>query len=79
MRRGKTNCLVHGLLFLCAVLIMGAMAALTRGVVSTEKERARMEAKADEQERIRLALWRLDRGRGATPSARLHLEGGREA
>ena len=60
MRRGKTNCLVHGLLFLCAVLIMGAMAALTRGVVSTEKERARMEAKADEQERIRLALWRID-------------------
>ncbi len=60
MRRGKSNCLIHGLLFLCAVLILGAMAALTRGVLSTERERARMEAKADEQERIRLALWRID-------------------
>lgn len=60
MRRGKTNCLAHALLALCAVLILGAMAALTRGVVDTERERARMEAKADEQERIRLALWRID-------------------
>jgi signal transduction histidine kinase len=60
MRRGKTNCLVHALLALCAVLILGAMGALTRGVVNTERERARMEAKADEQERIRLALWRID-------------------
>lgn len=60
MRRGKSNCLAHGLLALCAVLILGAMAALTRGVLSTERERAKMEAKADEQERIRLALWRID-------------------
>lgn len=60
MRRGKSNCLAHALLALCAVLILGAMAALTRGVVNTERERARMEAKADEQERIRLALWRID-------------------
>ncbi|QJE97201.1 sensor histidine kinase [Luteolibacter luteus] len=60
MRRGKSNCLAHALLALCAVLILGAMAALTRGVVDTQRERARMEAKADEQERIRLALWRVD-------------------
>ena len=60
MRRGKTNCLAHVLLALCAVLILGAMAALTRGVVDTERQRARMEAKADEQERVRLALWRID-------------------
>jgi signal transduction histidine kinase len=60
MRRGKTNCLAHALLALCAVLILGAMAALTRGVVDTERQRARMEARADEQERIRLALWRID-------------------
>ncbi len=60
MRRGKSNCLIHGLLFLCATLILGAMAAMTRGVISTERERARMEAEAEEQERLRLALWRID-------------------
>lgn len=60
MRRGKTNCLIHGLLALCAVLILGAMAALTRGVVESERERSRVEAKAEVQERIRLALWRVD-------------------
>ena len=58
--RGRTVWLVHGLIALCALLILGAMAALTRGVVKTERDRARMETKADEQEQLRLALWRMD-------------------
>jgi len=58
--RGKGIWLAHGLIALCALLILGAMAALTRGVIHTERERARMETKADEQEQIRLALWRMD-------------------
>jgi signal transduction histidine kinase len=52
--------LVHGLIAFCALLILGAMAALTRGVVKSEHHRAGMEAKADQQEQIRLALWRMD-------------------
>jgi signal transduction histidine kinase len=58
--RGRTVWLVHGSIALCAVLILGAMAALTRGVVKSEHHRAGMEAKADEQEQLRLALWRMD-------------------
>lgn len=59
-RRGRTVWLVHGLIALCAVLILGAMAGLTRGVVNTEQKRARMEMKANDQEQVRLALWRMD-------------------
>jgi signal transduction histidine kinase len=58
--RGRTVWMVHGLIALCALLIMGAMAALTKGVIKGERHRAEMEAKADEQEQIRLALWRMD-------------------
>jgi signal transduction histidine kinase len=58
--RGRTVWLVHGLIALCALLILGAMAALTRGVVKGERHRAGMETKADEQEQLRLALWRMD-------------------
>jgi signal transduction histidine kinase len=58
--RGRTVWLVHGLIAFCALLILGAMAALTRGVVKSEHHRAGMEAKADEQEQLRLALWRMD-------------------
>jgi signal transduction histidine kinase len=58
--RGRTVWLVHGLIALCALLILGAMAALTRGVIKSEGHRAGMEAKADEQEQLRLALWRMD-------------------
>ena len=58
--RGRTVWLVHGLIAFCALLILGAMAALTRGVVRSEHHRAGMEAKADQQEQIRLALWRMD-------------------
>ena len=58
--RGRTVWLVHGLIALCALLILGAMAALTRGVVKGERHRASMEARADEQEQLRLALWRMD-------------------
>lgn len=56
----KTTWLVHGLFVLCAALILGAMASLTRGVFSTERERVRTEERAAVQERFRLALWRLD-------------------
>lgn len=56
----KTTWSVHGLFILCAALILGAMTALTRGVLATERERARTEEKAAEQERVRLALWRMD-------------------
>ncbi|WP_052573295.1 HAMP domain-containing sensor histidine kinase [Haloferula sp. BvORR071] len=59
-RRGRTVWLVHGLIVLCAALILGAMAALTRGVVNTERNRASMEMHANEQEQVRLALWRMD-------------------
>ena len=59
-RHGRTGWLVHGLIALCALLILGAMAALTRGVVNTEQNRARMEIRANEQEQVRLALWRMD-------------------
>ncbi len=58
--RGNIAWLVHGLFIVCAVLILGAMTALTRGVIATEREKARAEAKAEEQERMRLALWRMD-------------------
>lgn len=58
--RGRTVWLVHGLIAFCALLILGAMAALTEGVVKGERHRSGMEAKADEQEQIRLALWRMD-------------------
>ncbi len=58
--RGNIAWLVHGLFIVCAMLILGAMTALTRGVIATEREKARAEAKAEEQERMRLALWRMD-------------------
>jgi len=44
----------------CAALVLGAMTWLTRNVVGSERERAVAEARADLQERMRLALWRMD-------------------
>jgi signal transduction histidine kinase len=52
---------------LCAVTVFGAMTWLTRNVLAAERERAAArheralaEARADLEERTRLALWRMD-------------------
>ncbi|GAA5130543.1 HAMP domain-containing histidine kinase [Luteolibacter yonseiensis] len=47
-------------LALCGVIMLGAMTWLTRGVLASEKERVLAEARADLEERTRLALWRMD-------------------
>jgi hypothetical protein len=52
--------LVWATLALCGVMVLGAMTWLTRGVLASEKERAGAEARADLEERTRLALWRMD-------------------
>ncbi len=51
---------VHGVATLCALLILGAMAALTRGTLEAERERALAERRAAFEEDVRLALWRMD-------------------
>jgi signal transduction histidine kinase len=51
---------VWGMLTLCAALVLGAMTWLTLHVIGSERERAVAEARADLQERVRLALWRMD-------------------
>jgi len=59
--------LIWSALAVCAVLVLGAMTWLTRGVlaagrqrVTAERERTAAEARADLEERTRLALWRMD-------------------
>ncbi len=52
--------LVWATLALCGVMVLGAISWLTRGVLASEKERAGAEARADLEERTRLALWRMD-------------------
>ena len=52
--------MIWGALALCAAMVLGAMGWLTRSVVAAEKERAEAEARADLEERTRLALWRMD-------------------
>jgi signal transduction histidine kinase len=52
--------LIWTLLGLCAATVLGAMTALTRNVLEAGKTRAEAEAKAELEERTRLALWRLD-------------------
>ncbi|MEK7951154.1 sensor histidine kinase [Luteolibacter soli] len=59
MKRSR-SLLVWALLGLCAATVLGAMTALTRSVLDAGKTRAEAEAKADLEERTRLALWRLD-------------------
>ena len=44
----------------CAALVIGALAWITQATLATERERAEAEARADVQERTRLALWRMD-------------------
>jgi signal transduction histidine kinase len=52
--------MVWATLALCGALVLGAMLWLTRGVMASEKERTIAEARADLEERTRLALWRMD-------------------
>ncbi len=59
--------IVWAALAVCAVLVLGAMTWLTRGVLAAERqrltaerERAAAETRADLEERTRLALWRMD-------------------
>lgn len=47
-------------LALCAVLVFGAMIWLTRSVFRSEAQRIEAAYLADQQERMRLALWRMD-------------------
>ena len=41
-------------------MVLGAMAWLTSGVLASERDRARAQARADLEECTRLALWRMD-------------------
>ena len=59
MRAPRIFC-VWTALGLCAVTVFGAMTWLTRNVLASEKERSIAEARADLEERTRLALWRMD-------------------
>lgn len=52
--------LVPASLALCAALVIGALAWITQGTLDAERERAQADARADVQERTRLALWRMD-------------------
>ncbi len=52
--------LVWAALGACAVLVLGAMALLTRNVQASQQERAAAEARAELEEQTRLSLWRLD-------------------
>ncbi len=52
--------LIWSVLAGCAVLVIGAMAVLTRNVRATQQERTRAEARATLEEQTRLALWRMD-------------------
>ncbi len=78
MRAPRIFC-VWTALGLCAVTVFGAMTWLTRNVLSAERERAaarheraQAEARADLEERTRLALWRMD-ALGAAISLRENL------
>ena len=61
--------LVWATLALCGVMVLGAMTWLTRGVLASERERAGAEARADLEERTRLALWRMDAAGAAIVSS----------
>ena len=59
--------IVWSALAVCAVLVIGAMIWMTRGVLAAERQRAQAEQdrsaaedRADLEERTRLALWRMD-------------------
>lgn len=59
MRASRGFC-IWSALALCGVVVLGAMTWLTRSVLASERDRAMAEARADLEERTRLALWRMD-------------------
>lgn len=59
MKASRGFCVWTALLA-CAVLVIGAMAWLTRNVLESKREQARSEARAVLEEQTRLALWRMD-------------------
>lgn len=54
------NCWIWIAFASCACLVVAAMLWLTLSVVSTERNRAEAEIRAELQERVRLSLWRMD-------------------
>ena len=59
MKPGR-GIMVWSLLAVCAVLVLGAMAWLTRNVLDAKREQAAAEIRAAVEEQTRLALWRMD-------------------
>ncbi|WAC20115.1 HAMP domain-containing sensor histidine kinase [Luteolibacter sp. SL250] len=59
MRNSRTW-LVWAAFALCAATILGAMAWQTRNAMASERERIAAVRQADLQEKMRLALWRMD-------------------
>lgn len=57
---GRSGMGVWAVLVVCAAMIVGAMAWLTRSVMQAEHDRSHAESKARLEERIRLSLWRMD-------------------
>jgi signal transduction histidine kinase len=58
--RSSRTWLVWAAFALCAVTILGAMAWQTRNAMASERERISAVRQADLQEKMRLALWRMD-------------------
>ena len=58
--RASRTWLVWAALALCAATVLGAMAWQTRNAFAAERQRAAAENRAVLQERMRLALWRMD-------------------
>ena len=54
------NCWIWIAFACCACLVVAAMLWLTRSVISTERNRAVAEIRAELQERVRLSLWQMD-------------------
>lgn len=59
MKASRGFC-VWAALAVCAVLVIGAMAWLTRNMLDSKREQAHAEARAVLEEQTRLALWRMD-------------------
>ena len=60
MMRSSRTWLVWAAFALCAATILGAMAWQTRNAMASERERISAVRQADLQEKMRLALWRMD-------------------
>lgn len=59
MKPGR-GAVVWTILAVCAALVLGAMAWLTRNVLDAKREQAAAEIRAAVEEQTRLALWRMD-------------------